>query len=67
MPKGLVVYLDDETYKQLKIISAKEGQSLKDFVYEVIKGVVDCHRDPKELLEQLKREAPEVYYGVPES
>lgn len=56
MPKGLVVYLDDETYKRLKILSAKEGQNLKDLAYSIIKGVVDCYRNPKELLTELERQ-----------
>ncbi|UCH01376.1 MAG: hypothetical protein JSV20_05710 [Candidatus Bathyarchaeota archaeon] len=50
MPKGLVVYLDDDTYKRFKIICVNEGKSLKDFAYDAIKAVVDSFRDPKELL-----------------
>lgn len=56
MPKGLVVYLDDDTYKRFKIICVNEGKSLKDFAYDIIKGVVDSFRDPKELLLELERQ-----------
>ena len=56
MPKGLVVYLDDDTYKRFKILSVQEGRSLKDFAYEIIKAVVDSNRDPEELLSEFERQ-----------
>ena len=56
MPKGLVVYLDDDTYRRFKILSVQEGQSLKDFAYDIIKAVVDSHRDPKELQSEFIRQ-----------
>ena len=56
MPKGLVVYLDDDTYRRFKILSVQEGQSLKDFAYDIIKATVDSNRDPEELLSELERQ-----------
>jgi hypothetical protein len=41
MPKGLVVYLDDGTYKKLKAMSTQEGKTLKDLSYDIIKNAVD--------------------------
>jgi hypothetical protein len=41
MPKGLVVYLDDDTYKKLKAMSTQEGKTLKDLSYDIIKNAVD--------------------------
>lgn len=53
MPKGLVVPLDDETYRKLKAMSASEGKYLKDCAYDIIKNAVDKNREPESIAEIL--------------
>lgn len=45
MPKGLVIYLDDETYKSLKNMCANEDKHLKDMAYDIIKGSVEAYKE----------------------
>lgn len=62
MPKGLVVYLDDETYKRLKAMSINEGKPLKDVVYEMIKSDVEAYEDFIEE-QRAKTGKPQVLYS----
>ncbi len=62
MPKGLVVYLDDETYKRLKAMSINEGKSLKDLAYELLKDSLEGYEEFIEE-ERAKTGKPKVVYG----
>jgi hypothetical protein len=53
MPKGLVVYLDEEIYKKLKAMSIQEGKTLKDCAYDIIKNSVDKNQKPRSIAESL--------------
>ena len=57
MPKGLVVYLDDETYKRFKMLCVNEGNSLKDQAYELIKETVESYEEFMEEQREKQREA----------
>ena len=61
MPKGLVVYLDDETYKRLKAMSINDGKTLKDLTYEMIRESLEGYEEF--LVEQrAKTGKPQVIY-----
>ena len=45
MPKGLVVYLDDDLHDRLRAVCAHEKKTLKDFAYEQIKGALEFYEE----------------------
>lgn len=45
MPKGLVVYLDDDTYKKLKEMYSNPEQSLRGVFYDIIKDIADKYEE----------------------
>jgi len=53
LPRGLVVYLDVETYKKLKAMSAREGKTLKDLSYDIIRNAVYESQGPEEIAASL--------------
>jgi hypothetical protein len=42
MPKGLVVFLDDDLHRRFRSMCTYEGLTLKDELYKMIKEDVGC-------------------------
>jgi hypothetical protein len=45
MSKGLVVHLEDDLHRRFAMMCAYEGMTLKDELYELIKGAVESFEE----------------------
>ena len=45
VPKGLVVYVDDDLHRRFAIMCTCEGLTLKDELYKMIKEDVECFEE----------------------